>query len=76
MDIIKKERKGKHLDTLEKFHIFCSYKRNKPLNDNNIDTYNPIFNTIYKQNDTNTIEQTNSSHDLTYTEHVIHTQPL
>jgi arginyl-tRNA--protein-N-Asp/Glu arginylyltransferase len=55
MDIIKIERKGKHLDTLEKFHIFCSYKLNKHLNDNNTDTQNPIFNTIYKQNDTNTI---------------------
>jgi hypothetical protein len=43
MDIITTERKGKHLDTLEKFHIFCSYKRNKHLNDNNIDTQNPIL---------------------------------
>jgi hypothetical protein len=56
MDIIKIERKGKHLDTLETFHIFCSFKRNKYFNGNNIDTNDPIFNTIYKQNDLNTIE--------------------
>jgi hypothetical protein len=56
MHIIKIERKGKHLDTLEKFHIFCSFKRNKHLNDNNIDTHNPIFNTIYKHNGSSTHE--------------------
>jgi hypothetical protein len=52
MDIIKIERKGKHLDMLEKYHIFCTYKHNKHLNDNNIDIHNPIFNTVYKLNDT------------------------
>jgi hypothetical protein len=48
MDIIKVKRKGKHLDTLERFHIFCTFKQNKHLNDNNIDVHNPIFNAIYK----------------------------
>jgi hypothetical protein len=48
MDIIKVEGKGKHLDTLERFHIFCAYKQNTHLNDNNIDVRNPIFNIVYK----------------------------
>jgi hypothetical protein len=53
MDIIKTERKGKHLDTLEKYHTFCTYKH---LNDNNIDIHNPIFNIVYKLNDTGAME--------------------
>jgi hypothetical protein len=53
MKIIKVENKGKHLDTLEKYHIFCSYKQRQHLNDNNIDAYNPIFNAIYKQHNYN-----------------------
>jgi hypothetical protein len=48
MDVIKVERKGKHLDTLERFHIFQAFKQNTHLNDSNIDVHNPIFNTIYK----------------------------
>jgi hypothetical protein len=51
MEIIKVENKGKHLDTLEKYHIFCSYKQNIHLNNNNIDVYNPIFKAIHKQDD-------------------------
>jgi hypothetical protein len=53
MEIIKAENKGKHLDTLEKYHIFCSYKQRQHLKDNSIDAYNPIFNAIYKQDDYN-----------------------
>jgi hypothetical protein len=56
MDIIKIENKGKHLDTLEKYHIFYAYKQHKHLNDNNIDTHNPIFNSIYKHDDINVME--------------------
>jgi hypothetical protein len=56
MGIIKIERKGKHLDTLERFHIFCIFKQNKHLNDNNIDVHNPIFTTVYKYKDSNTYE--------------------
>jgi hypothetical protein len=54
MDVIKIGRKGKHLDTLEKFHIFCSFKQNKHLNDSNLDINNPIFNTVYKPNRSST----------------------
>jgi hypothetical protein len=53
MEIIKVETKGKHLDTLEKYHIFCSYKQRKHLNNNNMDAYNPTFHVIYKQDDYN-----------------------
>jgi hypothetical protein len=56
LDIIKIETKGKHLDTLEKFHIFCLVKQNKHLNDSNIETHNPIFNVIYKHSGYNTHE--------------------
>jgi hypothetical protein len=54
MDVIKIERKGKHLDTLEKFHIFCSLKQNLHLNDLNLDSNNPIFNVVYKPNGSST----------------------
>jgi arginyl-tRNA--protein-N-Asp/Glu arginylyltransferase len=56
MDIIKIEKKGKHLDRLEKYRVFRAYKQHKHLNDNNIDTHNPIFNAIYKQDDINFME--------------------
>jgi arginyl-tRNA--protein-N-Asp/Glu arginylyltransferase len=56
MDIIKIENKGKYLDTLEKYHIFRAYKQHRHLYDNDIDTHNPIFNAIYKQDDTNIME--------------------
>jgi hypothetical protein len=48
MDILEVEKKGKHLDALEVFHIFCLYKQDNHFNDNNIDIYNTIFNTVYK----------------------------
>jgi arginyl-tRNA--protein-N-Asp/Glu arginylyltransferase len=51
MEIIKLENKGKHLGTLEKYHIFRSYKQKIHLNDNNIDVYDPIFNAIHKKDD-------------------------
>jgi hypothetical protein len=51
MEITKVENKGKHLNTLGKYHIFRLYKQNKHLNDNNIDAHNLIFNTIHKQDD-------------------------
>jgi hypothetical protein len=41
MEFIKAEKKGKHLNTLEKYHI-CKISKNK-LHMN--DTYNPIIET-------------------------------
>jgi hypothetical protein len=48
MDIIKTGKKGKHLNTLEKYHIYGISKDNVQKNDTYIDTYNPIFETLYK----------------------------
>jgi hypothetical protein len=72
MDVLKIERKGKRLDTLEKFHIFCSLKQNLHLNDCNLDFNNPIFNVVYKPNGSSTQKQPcrfSGSRDLDYTEH-------
>jgi hypothetical protein len=43
MDIIKTERKGKYLNTLEKYYIHRIRKDNLHMNDTHINTYNPIF---------------------------------
>jgi hypothetical protein len=45
MAIIKTGRKGKHLNTLEKYHIYRISKDNLHMNDTYIDTYNTIFET-------------------------------
>jgi hypothetical protein len=44
VDIIKTGKKGKHLNTLEKYHIYRISKDNLHMND----TYNPIFETLYE----------------------------
>jgi hypothetical protein len=44
MDIIRKGRKGRHLNTLEKYHIYKISKANVHLNN----THNPIFQVIHK----------------------------
>jgi hypothetical protein len=47
MEIITTGRKGKDLNTLEKSHIYEISKKTLHMNDNNIDTYNPIFEELY-----------------------------
>jgi hypothetical protein len=47
MKIIPTGRKGKHLNTLEKYHIYEVSNKNLHMNDTNIDTYNPIFEELY-----------------------------
>jgi hypothetical protein len=47
MEIITMQRKRKHLNTLEKYHIYVVSKKNLHMNDTNIDTYNPIFEELY-----------------------------
>jgi hypothetical protein len=47
MEIITTGRKGKHLNTLEKYRIYKVSKKNLHVNDTNIDTYNPIFEELY-----------------------------
>jgi hypothetical protein len=48
MEIKTTGRKGKHLNTLERYHIYKDSKKKLHMNDTNIDTYNPIFEELYK----------------------------
>jgi hypothetical protein len=43
---MKIERKGKHLNTLEKCHIYKISKEGIHMNDIHDETYNPIFEVI------------------------------
>jgi hypothetical protein len=47
MEIIKTERKGRYLNTLERY-IYEIRKDNLHINDTNIDIHNPIFKALYK----------------------------
>jgi hypothetical protein len=47
MDIIRKGKKGKHLNTLEKYYIHKISKSNLHMNDTYNDTNNPIFETLH-----------------------------
>jgi hypothetical protein len=49
MGIIRTHRKGKHLNTLEKYYIYIDNKDNLQINDTNIDARNPIFKYYRKQ---------------------------
>jgi hypothetical protein len=46
MEIMKIERKGKHLNTLEKYHIHKISKEGIHMNDTHDEIYNPIFDVI------------------------------
>jgi hypothetical protein len=43
MEIIKTEKNGKHMNTLERYHIHKISKHKLHMNDTYIDTHNPIF---------------------------------
>jgi hypothetical protein len=43
MDFIRNGRKGRHLNTLEKYHIYKISKTNIQLNDTYNETQNPLF---------------------------------
>jgi hypothetical protein len=43
MDVVTTGRKGKQLNTLEKYHIYKTSRENLHLNDTHIDTHNPVF---------------------------------
>jgi hypothetical protein len=47
MEIIKIERKGKHLNTLERYHVYKISKEGIHMNDMHNETYNPIFELIH-----------------------------
>jgi hypothetical protein len=40
---MRTQKKRKHLNTLEKYHMYKISKNNLHMNDTNIDTHNPIF---------------------------------
>jgi hypothetical protein len=52
MDIIKTHKKGKHMNTLEKYHIHKLYKNNLYMNDSAIEPNNPIFKTLHEIDNT------------------------
>jgi hypothetical protein len=48
MEIIKTERKGRYLNTLEIYYIYEIGMDNLHMNDTNIDILNPIFKALHK----------------------------
>jgi hypothetical protein len=48
MEIITTGRKGRYLNTLEKYHIYEICKDNLHMNDTNIDIHNPTFEALHK----------------------------
>jgi hypothetical protein len=48
MDVLRTGRKGRHLISLEKLHIYKSSRDNLHMNDIYIDTYDPIFQTLHE----------------------------
>jgi hypothetical protein len=50
MEIIKTGKKGKHINTPEKYHIYRISKDNLHMNDTYVDVHNPIFETLHELN--------------------------
>jgi hypothetical protein len=48
MEIMKTERKGRYLNTLERYYIYEISKDNLHMNDRNIDIHNPIFKALHR----------------------------
>jgi hypothetical protein len=48
MEIITIGRKGKYLNTLQKYHIYKISRDNLHINDTHIDTHNPILEVLHK----------------------------
>jgi endo-alpha-1,4-polygalactosaminidase (GH114 family) len=53
-------KKGKHLDTIEKFYIYQETKKNNQINDKHTVLYNKIFETIIENK--HNIEQHSTMH--------------
>jgi hypothetical protein len=49
MTIIRKAKKGKFLNSLEKYHIFLASKQEIQMNEFGFDHNNPIYETVYQQ---------------------------
>jgi hypothetical protein len=52
MDVIRIGRKGRHLNTLEKYHIYEISRNNLHMNETCIELHNPIFQTVHEIYDT------------------------
>jgi hypothetical protein len=50
MEIITTGKKGRHLNTLERYYIYKTNKENILMNDTRTETYNPIFQAIQELN--------------------------
>jgi hypothetical protein len=48
MQILRHHRKGPHLNTLERFHIYAEYITNNHINDNQTIFPNKIFDVLLK----------------------------
>jgi hypothetical protein len=73
MEIIKTGRKGRYLNTLEKYHIYEIGKDNLHMNYTNTDIRNPMFKSlhrIYTKNDSTYF----SLHPFFYPPHHPHPQ--
>jgi hypothetical protein len=46
MDVIRTRRKGRHLNTLERYHIYEISTNGLHMNDTHIEAHNPIFQTV------------------------------
>jgi hypothetical protein len=58
MEILHTTQKGKYMNCLEKFHIYCAHKDKKQMNEILFDTHNPVFDIIHsyqENNNTNAI---------------------
>jgi hypothetical protein len=58
MEIMEMGKKGKYLNTLEKYHIYRTSKENMHLNDISTEVYNPIYEELkyIRKNTRNTIQ--------------------
>jgi hypothetical protein len=48
MEVITTGKQGKHLNTLERYHIYKINREGLYMNDVHIDTHNPIFQVIHE----------------------------
>jgi hypothetical protein len=46
--LVKRRRKGRHLNTLERYHIYQISRNYLHMNDTHIETHNPIFQTVHE----------------------------
>jgi hypothetical protein len=48
LDVIRTGKKGRHLNTMEKYHMYRISRNNSHMNDTYIDTYTPIFQNLHE----------------------------